>query len=271
MARKFKRKQVKRVRTSYTYKPKSTLSDTEKRVYRSVFLTFVIVIAIAVGLYVWGTDLIFSIDNLWREHNPDSQVINSNTDDTVLVPPTVDPVALFTHKDKIDITGWSQSGKEVAIFANDNEIAKVLVDSNWHFEYAGIELKEGENKIYAKAVDGDKYSDKSEVVTVTLDTVKPELEYTIGEIDQEKAQVEITGKTTGADRLFINDRRVILAKDGSFSYTFHLKDGKNKLHFSAEDLADNKLEKDDVVTFEAPKTDSAEVTPESKETQDQTQ
>jgi hypothetical protein len=249
MGKQKKRTRVKNIRASYPYKPDASLSAAEKRVYRSIIITFSIILIIALGLYFWGTEIVYSINNFWRNSSNNSTITPEESAKTILLSPRIDPLPLYTNKRLVEITGWAQEGAEVAVFINDTEVAKILTDTNGRFEYSGDYLNEGTNVIYAKTIASGSESEPSANQSIEMDTIKPEVNFEVGEVDTELNQVEIKGTTTDTNTLYINDKRVIIQSTGEFSHIVRLTEGDNNIKLYAEDLAGNITEDEVKVTL----------------------
>lgn len=239
MAKKFKRQQLKTVRTTYNYKPRNPLKDEERAIYRRIALTFVIIIISAGVLYVWGTDILYGITNFWRELVPgaDIEITTENDSNGPIIAPQIDPLIEFTNENTIEIAGWAQSGNEVKIVNNDQEVVTVLADKNGRFAYTST-LQDGENVIKAIVLSNSTESDPSATQTVTLDTIKPELSVTFGEISEDGVLV-ISGTTELGAVVYVNERRAIVNQEGTFSYDLKLETGENVVTVTSEDKAGN--------------------------------
>lgn len=242
MSRRFNRRSIKNTRTAYNYKPGTSLSEQERKIYRRLGLTLVLIVLISSAVYLWGVDMVVGLSSFWREFFPNSQVVSVGPDTEIsadpLLAPRLDPLPQYTREQKVDVKGWSQAGMEVKIFLNGVEAATILVDKNGRFEFIGLEIKDGENEIFAKMYAQSKESDSSKVEHVTLDLTKPQIEVNYGDVS-DTGLIPISGKTETGDSVFINEHRAIVQNDGTFSYELQLLAGANQIKIVAKDLAGN--------------------------------
>jgi hypothetical protein len=165
------------------------------------------------------------------------------------LPPKLDSLPYATSKKSITITGTAPAKSTIKLYVNDIEVKKVAVSNDESFEFESILLKEGENTIYATATDNaGNTSKKSTLKTIIVKTEGPQLEAS-EQVDQENARVKISGATDSDATVSINDRRVIVSRNGSFSTELKLNSGENKFLVISTDLAGNKTEKEIVVNY----------------------
>jgi hypothetical protein len=257
MAQWFRRKPTKNLRTSYTYKPQDSLSGQEKQVYARVIIVLILIVGISIALYFWGVQIVLKLSSFWNvvgsEDTANSQT-NISSNEPIFAP-RIDPITSPTSKDKLDLRGWSQPGSEVKLFHNSKEVATVLADRNGRYEYNGLVLVDGENEIYGITTLDSKVSEPSETQKVELDTKYPDLTTTYDESKvAEEGKVIVAGKTEPNAEVYVNDHRVILQADGSYSYEYTLSEGANHLLVKAVDAAGNENKKEKDIEYKKPDT-----------------
>ncbi len=235
MNRKFKRNKQNKVQTNYIYKPSSSFKNEEKKVVLRLIMLVLLIIGFAVVLYLWGTDLVAYIGN--TQINP--SIINQSPkiNKKIIAPRLSDLPSLINTK-QITISGVASSKSEVEIFVNNISVLKVLVNEDGTFNNSNIDLIEGENTIYAISHDQNQVSDMSNILTIELDTQKPILTYTTSKNEETKV-VTFSGSVKSGSSLYINDRRIILLSDNTFTIEYNLNMGENEYALMVEDQAGN--------------------------------
>ena len=197
------------------------------------------------------------ISDLWRNFLPNTEIFEASQtpseEQGLVFAPRLDPLPLFTNQPKIDIKGWAQPGAEAVIYLNNAELAALLTDKSGRFEYGSADLQMGANRIYAEIKVSKVVSEPSETQVVELDTTKPELsaEVHVDEVSDEGV-VSITGTVELNTDLLINDRRVILSHDGSFTHELQLQPGISPIVMVAIDRAGNEAKIEQNVEYQKP-------------------
>lgn len=167
---------------------------------------------------------------------------------TVSAPPDATPSA------QIKVTGFAEKQSEAVLVLNNQEYSREQVNEEGAFEFE-IPLEEGENTLAFYAVDAaGNESTTTRTYTVTADQTKPELTIespTEGaSIELQKNQLlSVKGSAGERAKVYLNDKLLFSKPDGSFSGSFQLQEGENKLLFRAVDLAGNQAEKTVTVNF----------------------
>lgn len=181
--------------------------------------------------------------------------VNQNQQQTILLPPTLDPLPIATNSANLVVTGKGDKGLTAIIYVNDERFDEVDIKDDGTFKATRLPFKSGENTVSAKQADKKgNTSDLSNVVTVTLEKDAPKL--TIDRPDDgatvngEKNTVEITGVTDEDASITINDRFVVVHSDGSFRYDFSLNEGDNLVSIVATDQAGNSTKIERSVKYE---------------------
>jgi bacillopeptidase F len=163
---------------------------------------------------------------------------------SVILPPTLDPPPEATNTATISVTGKGQANDTLIVYLNDREFNKISVLTDGSFSINNIPLSTGANSISAKLTD-DKgiTSDLSNVVSVSYINKPPKLDVSAPSdntnISGDPNTVSVTGSTDDNVPVTINDRQVVLRSDNTFSYDYPLNDGDNILNIVATDIAGN--------------------------------
>jgi bacillopeptidase F len=163
-------------------------------------------------------------------------------------PPRFDELPPFTNEKRFVLTGDSELGSSVLVKINDSE-KEVIVNASGEFT-STLELKEGKNIFSAVAIDrsGNKSAVSDEVI-ITYDTEPPKLEIEkpvngesfYGSLGQNQF---IEGNTEMDASVLINDRVVVIARDGKFKQSISLQEGENTLIIVATDMAGNETKQE---------------------------
>lgn len=152
-----------------------------------------------------------------------------------------------TNSAELKITGFGEPESFVIVIQNGSKNERVTISEDGSFEVP-LTLETGENKISAYSVDQAENESATTKDYITIyDTTAPSIEI-IEPADGTKFEtranqsITITGKT-GEDeagtKIYINDRVVFPKDDGTFSYSYRLNEGENKLEIRAQDKAGN--------------------------------
>jgi bacillopeptidase F len=152
------------------------------------------------------------------------------------------------------VSGMAESSATIQLFAEGISWGKTLSDKEGRFEFLNVPLEEGINTFRATATDtGGNVSQMSLPVTVTFLKNPPQVELTEPsdgtKITGEDKSVKVSGKTELVVSLTINDRVIILANDGSFTFQFPLSEGDNKMTIVGTDIAGNKTTVERTVNY----------------------
>lgn len=236
------------MRVKYRYiKQEKEASEEWKRTAFYLGLTILFFAAIA----VFGIRILTSVAGIVGRFGHESSTQLNDT--TPPPPPVFSNYPQVTNQRILNLNGSSEPNSTVKINFQGSE-RDVIVSDNGSFS-TSITLEDGENKIQASSIDtsGNQSLNQTEIVVVYDDT-EPELEISEpsdGASLRGKKQQEliIKGKTESGASIAVNDRKIILASDGSFETTFTLNEGENIFTFVAEDGAGNKTEVKRVVNY----------------------
>ena len=159
-----------------------------------------------------------------------------------------------TNSASLPISGVGEAGSQVVLVVNGEQSKDVKIDDGGEFKFTAF-LTEGENALAVFSIDeAGNESVQTREYSVQLDTLAPEIEIESPEdgisIELRKNQITtIKGTTEPQAKVFINDRLVYAKSNGSFSMSFKLEEGENKLKFKVEDRGGNISEKEILVKF----------------------
>ena len=166
------------------------------------------------------------------------------TGSSTIFAPVVEPLASATNSGTIIISGYSDIEREIIVSVNGQKAGENLTDEEGKFKFRGIKINPGENKISVIA----KYKDQESVPSEFIIVYKkdpPNLEISEpsdGQTLNGEANITIVGSTDPDARISVNDRLVIVGREGSFNYPVSLKEGENIFKVKAEDDAGNSKE-----------------------------
>lgn len=184
--------------------------------------------------------------------NEKTKIIQNN-ESFLILPPTLDPLVEATNSAAISVSGFAQKEAAVKIIVNGGEEAKTRVDSEGRFLANDIVLAEGKNAINAVTLLDDRESSHSYTLYITYFKKPPKLEILSPNEGQrfssEAKEIKIIGETDPGNKVFINDRFVIVNQEGKFSFPTTLNSGDNLFKITASDIAGNQTIIERKVTF----------------------
>ncbi|MBI3282709.1 hypothetical protein HYZ70_01375 [Candidatus Curtissbacteria bacterium] len=234
--------------------PKSTLRiqrlarREERQVIRRIVFLSVISVILAAFVFTIGVSLLGKFADLLDVvfKSRDEEVSES----AVPRPPILDDLPETTNSARLVVSGFATDGNSVEVYLGDEKLGEAeIVDSK--FKYENVSLFEGENKISAKAVLGDKTSDSSKVSVVILDKDEPRLEIespTEGQNFIGNNRIKVMGKTDLDATVYANGFLASLDFEGKFEVLVPVAEGESEIEIKAIDLAGNtKVEKRKIV------------------------
>jgi|GEM_PF-7073543 len=141
------------------------------------------------------------------------------------------------------VTGLDSEVGPVTVTING---VPVTVNSDGTFALP-VTLLEGENTFTIVVTDaaGNSYSMEK---SITLDTTAPILSATVPS-STSGSSVTISGTATGASKVFVNGKQVMLGTDGAFTSTISVSPGSNLVVITAVDAVGNSVEKTYTVNY----------------------
>jgi hypothetical protein len=232
-------------RTSIRSRKEALHKQREKALIARIALLSVLSVGIIYILIVYGIPAMVGIADAWLQIRDSEEGTKSEQQIILSAPSLPPPENDFTNKKEYSVSGTSESGSKVVLTVNNSVFGEVITTGDGVFSFDNVPLQEGKNVYFVYRTDdlGNKSADsaKREIV---LDTQTPNIEVKspfTGQSFKGQSQrvVEVTGTTTGADSVLVNDNFVILSGDGSFSYRYPLSPGENAIKIKAKDNAGN--------------------------------
>ncbi|MCY9574895.1 S8 family serine peptidase [Bacillus xiamenensis] len=162
----------------------------------------------------------------------------------------------ITNKGELEIEGTASPGLDVAIYQDDEEVAKVKAGSSGIFK-ENVSVSSGEH-VFTAATVTDKGSTKpSKPVKVIIDQTAPSLTIDTPKKGEKTNRESLTveGKVADdhLDQVTVNGKKATV-KDGKYAARVLLENGENTIKVIAKDAAGNKTTKkvDIDVQYDAP-------------------
>ncbi|MEC5423886.1 S8 family serine peptidase [Virgibacillus sp. C22-A2] len=184
------------------------------------------------------------IDGVWKQTSSadGNYMIRAEVAYDETVPKVTSPINnSYTADETIMVSGEAQPNTDVHLYNNDSEVAVVTSGEDGTFS-GEISLTEGENKITARAAQGERFTRPSNQVKVTLDSNSPVVSILS---PQEGERFNTTFVTVQAEVeeenlevVTINDTEATLV-NGIYEATITLEQGENSVVVTARDLAGN--------------------------------
>lgn len=177
--------------------------------------------------------------------------------DDVIPPsaPVMQPLPEATFSGQIKIDGYAESGATVIVMRNGKQVVETVVENDGKFLVDNLVLEQGENEIFAVAIDNSQNeSQRSIVYTVIYDNVAPELSINQPNEGQNfygalKRNISVIGKTESGASVSVNGRLAYVNQDGDFSTNINLDKGENRIKVVALDKAGNETVKELKVNY----------------------
>jgi hypothetical protein len=222
----------------------------EKRDMRMAALIFGGIVILLIFLGVFGLKLMPKIVNLLSNSNR----VNKDKNDLIPPPPpTLSIPYVATNSAVISISGQSEPGSQVYLTQNSNSIGNSRTENDGVFRFDTIELAPGSNLFKLVAMDpSGNQSPPSASYVLEYIAKPPEINIDFPEDNQtvSSKRLVVKGSTNPQNKLFINDRFIMLGSTGTFETTINLNVGENKLRFVASDRAGGQTEKELTINLE---------------------
>jgi hypothetical protein len=182
---------------------------------------------------------------------------NKPVQKTDFIPPSPpDFLSTFdaTNSAAMTLQGTAEPGSTVYLTQNGNTAGNVVTTDDGSFEFGNIRLTVGNNIFSAVAIDGSgNKSQVSDQLSVTYSNKAPSLTVNTP-VDKQVVtgsdpKIQVKGTTDADNRLTINDRVIIVAGDGSFTYSMVLNQGDNPINVITTDETGNTTQKQLTVTY----------------------
>lgn len=216
-----------------------------------IWLAIILIPALALGGFVFFGPVIgnlFGIVSVNRN--------NTGKGDTLAPPvPIFDNPPRAVNSDSITLKGFGEPGSTIRLFANGPEIQSNVTTNDGTFTFENVELIEGRNTIFAKAVDtNNNESEKSTTLNIIKDKENPDItvdEPKDGEtVKNLNRRIFIRGSVSEKVTLKINDKFAILKPDLSFEFPLGVDEGWTEIKIVAKDEAGNENEETFKVNYE---------------------
>lgn len=245
----FRRKKLTRSRrtstgvSEYSSLPSRRIRKERKKVVlQSVLMIIVALVLFLTFIFVIIPGFFNVVTNFLDSSSPFQEV-----DDIAPQIPIISAPVVATNNAQLTISGYGEPESFVIFILNGAKQDRVQINNEGAFEVS-ITLVDGENKISAYSTDQvENESSVTREYIVLLDTKPPSIEVTDpkdgSSFETSSNQSIIIKGTVGENeegtKVFINERTVYPENDGTFSYTYNLKEGENKLEVTAIDKAGN--------------------------------
>ncbi|GEN84926.1 bacillopeptidase F [Sporosarcina luteola] len=192
-------------------------------------------------------------------------MIRANVDFEVFEPVITSPEEnIVTNEENIVIEGSAPPTTTISLHNNGEEVDSVVIGADGKFAFDTV-LTEGENEFTAVASLDGRTTGTSNAVTVTLDTMKPELTITNpkdGETtNRETVTVEGTVFDAYLKSVTVNGQQADVTEDGNFSKRVLLDNGVNEITVVATDAAGNEETQSVTVTAQYTAPEITNLTP----------
>ncbi|OLP66538.1 Bacillopeptidase F precursor [Bacillus pumilus] len=187
-------------------------------------------------------------------------LVNYEADVPKITSPQPDTI---TNKGELEIEGTASPKLDVAIYQNNQEVARVKADPSGIFKER-ITVSSGKHVFTAATVSEKGSTKPSKPVKVTIDQTAPTLTIDTPKKGEKSNKETLTVEGKVADdhlgQVTVNGKKATV-KEGKYSARVLLENGKNKVKVIAKDLAGNKTTKtvDIDVQYDAP--NISELTP----------
>ncbi len=213
--------------------------DERVIIKRIVFLSVVSLI-LAVFLFTFGIPLLGKLsdiaNSIFRKNQTQTSVREA------LRPPGLNTLPVATNSARLAVSGFADDETKVDIYLNDNKVGTASVSAG-KFTFSDLSLREGDNVIWAKAInDSGGESESSDTQKVILDTKEPSLEVetpTDGQSFSQNNRIRVSGKTDKDAQVFANGFLASIDSENNFEVFVPLVEGENKLEIKAIDEAGN--------------------------------
>lgn len=219
---------------------------------RRIIVALVGIVAVIALLFTFGVKALLSLGSVLSVFS--DQKVEQPTTKAPLIAPRLEPVDTATNSARIAIKGIGQEGATAELFVNDQSYAKNVIGKNGDFLFENVELKEGQNSVYAilELEDGTK-SIPSQKQFIIYDKTPPKLDITTptdGATIKGQKELKVTGKSEPDVTVTVNDAIAIVNQDGSFSYSMVLNEGQTTIKVVATDVAGNQTTMQRVVNYQ---------------------
>lgn len=218
-------------------------------------ITLILVFLVLMGIFFFvGLQSIINatvfMNNLLHGNSKTAQTSETDSDFYGLI--NLDEPEAATNSASLIVTGDASEFKKVEYYINNLKVENGDIKSDGTFTEEIGKLRVGDNKIYVVAKTSDnKHKKQSDSYTVTYMNEPPTLEIeTPHDHDTvSKSEIQAKGKTDKGVSVSVNNQPVVVDFDGNFTATLRLKEGENKMEFSAVDIAGNEKKQELTIVY----------------------
>lgn len=234
-----------------SFKPRS-IRNIERKNKKKFIWSIIISLTLFFVLFKWGLPLI--IGPLSKINQVPKTTESTTSSNAFLPPPVLNIPFEATNSAQLLISGNSTPEAKVEIYLDDSLVSSTKTNPSGEFISDLITLTQGTNNIYGKTIDeDDKESLPSKNIQLVYSSDLPPLEISEPSDNKEikggDKKITISGKTEAEVEVLVNNSRVIVKNDGTFTTTINLNDGDNPINIKATNIFGNSTIKDLVVKY----------------------
>ena len=237
----------------YKSRRKSRLQKVEdKKDTKQAIFFAILTVVVLILIVVFGVPSLIKLAIFFGDVRSSNTPIEQKDSSIGLQPPTLSLFYEATRSANIDIKGYGLADSKIKLYINGRSMA---TDTNLKgdFIFRSVNLSEGENKIEATTIMDNEESKPSRTISIIYGNQAPDLIIDTPKEGQKYFDFDkdatILGLTEVNASLYINDRLVIVDRDGSFESKVRLIDGENKIMLKAIDQAGNQTEKELILKY----------------------
>ncbi len=216
----------------------------EQKTKKNLLLSIFGIIIVILLMFKFGLPLLVNF-SLFLSGSKGNQQQSQNHNPSFIAPPILDSFPQATSSANIIISGVATKDQTISLYINDSlvDTTKTKADGTFSFEET---ISTGENIIKAKTIVGNKESEFSIPLTISLKNAPPSLQVSSPSDGQsfskDQNTAEIKGTTDTDVKITVNGFWAITDDNGNFLYRLPLQNGENKIKIIATDIAGNKKE-----------------------------
>lgn len=217
-------------------------------IFGVLILLTVIILIFTVGLKILLNTSVF-VARLSEKKT--SQTLSKNQN--IIADVDIYTIPVATNSAKIYVGGSVINFNQVEFYINGDLVKETSLLASDNFNEEIGELQKGQNEVYVIAKAKDQSEEKkSKVFSVFYKSEKPRLEIKEPQdgTKTNSQEINVVGTTDKETYIKINDLPVVVDAQGVFQTLVKLKEGENKIHIIAQDVADNMEEKTVTVIYE---------------------
>lgn len=225
----------------------------DEEITKKTVVMGVVTVVVLIMVLVFGLPLLVKLSVLLGEAK------NRNSKQLVekVMPPLPPRLVInyeATNSATIKISGLSEPKTDVELLKNDVMVSKVTTSDSGDFEFADVNLDEGEN-LFSAIASKDKVgsSELSKMIKLTYDKTAPTLTM-LNPADEslkvDTADFDVICQSEKGVNVTVNSRLAMVDDSGKFKIKFQLNAGKNDIEIVVRDMAGNETRKKIAITYE---------------------